>query len=81
MVSLPVMLFTDGCCDVDPRDKAWCGSIILDGESSIFEAFGNEVAQELRKAVGANQIVGKTKMLAVVAAKEIWKNQLTSEDG
>ena len=71
------MLFTDGCCDVDPRGKAECGSIIVDGESGTFEAFGQEVAQEFRKAVGANQIVGKTKMLAVEAAKELWKNQLT----
>ena len=79
MVSLPVMLFTVGCCDVDPRGKAVCGSIILGGIRHFRSR--HEVAQELRKAAGANQIVNKTKMLAVVAAKELWKNRLTSKDG
>ena len=74
---LPVIVFTDGFRDVNPggKDGVWR----VDGATSTFEAFGQdlpqEVAQELRKTAGTTQIVGQTELLIVVAAKEFRRSQ------
>ena len=61
---LPLIVFTDSCCDINPGGKAAYGAIILDGASGTYEAFGQELPQDVV------QTLSKT----VVTTQNRWPN-------
>ena len=76
----PVKLFTDGFCDCGSTVVAGFGAVIWDTFTGTFEFFGAEVPFNLlsilQKDVGGNQVVGQAELLAIVAAKKVWRSVL-----
>ena len=78
-----VKLFTDGFCDCGSTVVAGFGAVIWDTFTGTLEFFGSKVPFNLlsilHKDVGDSQVLEQAELLAIVAAKKVWRSVLRVE--
>ena len=70
---IPIIIFTDNFCEVNPGGKAADGAIILDGASGTNEVFGQELWQEVVRS--SRKQSPPHKSLAKLSYLQLWRRK------